>query len=103
MLVFVERKAMGRLGNDPAAPLVISHKYSQEKQPWKSLSSIENCIESEFLRPVLLGESILPYRVFQPFECVIPVTRKGEILDSTAAGNRGIGGLFGWLRKAEAV
>jgi hypothetical protein len=50
---------------------------------------------------VLLGESILPYRVFQPFEAVVPVSEKGEVLDAEAAANRGLGGLHGWMSKAE--
>ena len=59
-------------------------------------------VEAEYLRPVLLGESILPYRVFHPFEAVVPVTEQGEVLDAKAAANRGIDGLLGWMRKAEA-
>lgn len=101
MLIFVERKQMGRIGADPSAPFVVSRRSRQEKEPWKSLPSIENRVEAEFLRPILLGESIVPYRVFRPFEGIIPVIGDGHILDSTAAANRGFDGLFGWLRKAE--
>jgi hypothetical protein len=101
MLCFVERKTMGRIGADPSAPFVISRRSSQEKKPWKNLESIENKAEAEFLRPVLLGESILPYRVFRPFEAVVPVTDKGEVLNAEAAANRGYEGLHGWMRKAE--
>ena len=82
MLCFVERKSLGRLGADATAPLVVSRRNGQEKKPWKSLPSIENQVEAEFLRPTLLGESILPYRVFQPFEAVIPATAGGDVLDS---------------------
>jgi hypothetical protein len=55
------------------------------------------------LKQVLLGESILPYRVFQPFEGVIPVTSEGAVVDADAAGNRGFSGLHGWMTAAEAV
>jgi N-6 DNA Methylase len=103
MLCFVERKAMGRLGADPNAPYVASRRTSQEKQPWRSLEGIENRVEAEFLRPVLLGESILPYRVFRPFEAVVPVTGKGDVLDAEAAANRGFDALHGWMGKAEKV
>ncbi len=103
MLVFVERKEMGRLGSDPNAPYVVSRRTNQEKEPWKSLEGIENRVETEFLRPVLLGESILPYRVFRPFEAVVPITAKGELLDAEAAANRGYDGLHGWMSKAEKV
>ncbi|MGH6842570.1 MAG: N-6 DNA methylase [Methylocella sp.] len=103
MLCFVARKHMGRLGPDPSAPYVMSRRNGQEKAPWKDLTGIENRVEAEFLRPVLLGESILPYRVFRPFEAVVPVTDKGEMLDAEAAANRGFDGLHGWMRKAERV
>ncbi len=103
MLCFVERKALGRLGADPGAPLVASRRSTQEKRPWKDLPAVENKVEAEFLRPVLLGESILPYRVFQPFEAVVPVDDRGAVLDAKAAADRGIDGLHGWMRKAEKL
>jgi hypothetical protein len=103
MLCFVERKPMGRLGADLSAPLVMSRRNSQEKEPWKSLPGIENRIELRFLRPTLLGESILPYRVYRPFEAVIPATENGEVLDAKAALDRGFDHLNSWMRKAEAV
>ncbi|HVH75253.1 MAG TPA: N-6 DNA methylase [Stellaceae bacterium] len=103
MLVLVDRKTAGRLGANPSAPLVASRRTAQEKPPWKTLPGIENPVEADFLRPVLLGESILPYRVFRPFEGVVPVAGSGRVLDAEAAANRGFGGLHGWMRQAEAV
>jgi hypothetical protein len=103
MLCFVDRKTMGRLGADPSAPYVASRRTNQEKEPWKSVPGIKNRVEAEFLRPVLLGESILPYRLFQPFEAVVPVTDKGKVLDAETAANRGFDGLHGWMKKAEKI
>jgi SAM-dependent methyltransferase len=103
MLCLVERKQIGRLGTDTSAPFVTSRRNTQEKKPWKDLSGVENRVEVEFLHPVLLGESILPYRIFHPVEGLVPVTAKGEMLNAEAAANRGYDGLHGWMRKAEAV
>jgi hypothetical protein len=103
MLCFVERRAPGRLGGDPTAPFVASRRSTQEKKPWKSLPGIEHRVEAEFLHPVLLGESILPYRIFQPFEAVVPATSQGALLNSEAAANRGFSGLHGWMTAAEKV
>lgn len=103
MLVFVERRSAGRLGSDLSAPFVESRRTNLEKMPWKDLPSIANRVEAEFLHPVLLGESVLPYRIFKPFEAVVPVTPKGEVLDAMAAANRGYDGLHSWMSKAEAV
>jgi hypothetical protein len=103
MLCFVERKSLGRLGPDPSAPLVVSRRNNQEKEPWKLLPNIENQVEAQFLAPTLLGESILPYRIFQSFEAVIPSTETGEVLDAKAALDRGYDKLAGWMRKAERL
>lgn len=103
MLCLVERKTLGRLGGDPTAPFVASRRSSQEKKPWKSLPGVEHRVEAEFLHPVLLGESILPYCVWRPFEGVVPVTAQGAVLDAEAAANRGYAGLNGWMSAAERV
>jgi SAM-dependent methyltransferase len=104
LLVLTERKELGRLGPDPSAPLVVSRRIAAEKEPWKSQSSIEHAVEADFLRPVLLGESILPFRLFCAFEGVVPVM-DGIMLDSTAAAHpgRGFERLAGWLRRTEAT
>lgn len=102
-LCLVERGRVGRLGANPSEPLVSSRRSVQEKSPWKDLPRIENPVDAEFLRPVLLGESILPFCVFRPFEAVIPVTENGHVLDAEGAANRGYGGLHGWLRQAESM
>lgn len=103
VLWFVERKMSGRLGSDPAAPLVISRRSRQEKAPWRDVDAIENRVEAEHLRPTLLGESIVPYRVMRTFEAVIPIMPNGMVLDAEGAANRGLDGLRGWLRKAGQV
>jgi hypothetical protein len=99
--VLVERKQSGRLGSNPAAPLVISRRSAQEKRPWRDVESLEANVEQEFLRPVLLGESILPYRVFNTFEGVVPTTESGGVIDSNAAAENGIEHLGSWMRAAE--
>jgi hypothetical protein len=105
MLSLVERKPMGRLGADPAAPMVMSRRSSLEKPPWRDLAGIENQVEGEFLRPVLLGESILPYRLVRSFEGVIPVAADGTAMNAeTAVGEkRGHKQLGGWMRQAEEL
>ena len=103
MLCLVERKPLGRLGADPSAPLVASRRSTQEKEPWKRLSGIESRVESQFLRPVLLGESILPFRVFRPFEGVVPVDSMGLMFDAKSALEHRHDHLAAWMRKAEAV
>jgi hypothetical protein len=101
LLCLVERVTVGRIGTNPKAPLVRSWRSTQEKAPWKALEGIEHAVEAKFLRPVLLGESIVPFRVFRPFEGVVPVDDGGTILDAELAARRGKSGLAGWMAEAE--
>jgi hypothetical protein len=101
MLVLVERKSSGRLGVDPETPLVTSRRNSLEKRPWSELPGLEFKVEKEFLRPVLMGESILPYRMFQFFEGVVPALENGTILSSAQAADIGLSELATWTEAAE--
>ena len=101
MLCFVERARVGRLGGNPATPLVRSWRSRQEKQPWKGLDGLEGNVETEFLRPVYLGESIAPFRVLHAFEGVIPIDKAGDVIDARAATARGLVHLADWMQKAE--
>lgn len=103
MFWLVERKGSGLLGADPSAPLVASRRSAQEKKPWRNEAAIENRVESEFLRPTLLGESIAPFCVMRVFEAIIPVTDQRTVLDAEAAANRGFSDLHDWLSKAEGI
>ena len=99
--VLVERKTSGRLGSNPAAPLVAGKRSNLEKMPWKEVAGLQGNIENQFLRKVLLGESILPYRIFQEFEGVIPVDEVGHLLSSTSAEEAGYPHLSAWMKGAE--
>jgi hypothetical protein len=99
--VLVERKSSGRLGSNPTAPLVVSRRSALEKKPWRDVQGLEGNVESAFLHPVLLGESILPYRLFRSFEGVVPVTGDGKLLDAQAARNEGLDHLSSWMNSAE--
>lgn len=103
MLCLVERQDGGRLGVSSSAPVVRSKRSTQEKQPWRDLPSLEGSVEAAFLRPVLLGESIAPYRVLGASEGVIPMLPGGDMLNSDAAARRGLPQLSNWLERAEQL
>jgi hypothetical protein len=103
MLCLVEKVPAGRLGGDPRAPLVKSRRSTQEKQPWKKLNGLEGQIESEFLRPIYLGESILPFRAWRPAMGVISASEDGDMIDAEMAASRGVIHLHGWMSQAEAT
>jgi len=102
MLSLVERKPMGRLGSDASAPVVMSRRSLLEKSPWRDAEGIENQVEAAFLRPILLGESILPYRLLQAFEGVVPVADL-LVIDAKLAERVGLSSLAGWMGKAERL
>jgi hypothetical protein len=50
----------------------VCRKTSLDKQPWKDLPEHTGVVESIFIRPAYLGESIAPFRVLSEPEAVIP-------------------------------
>ena len=77
-------------------------------------------VKKDFLYPVLLGESIAPFRVLTPQQAVIPwdaeghgtnldldiktgATPKQQLMDARTAAARGHLELAQWLEKAEAI
>lgn len=97
----VEREPASRLGLNPAAPRVRGRTTSLDKAPWREVEPPRGPVEVEFLRPLLLGESIAPFRLLAPALAVVPV--EGDVLlDSAAAADAGHRRLAAWLRDIEA-
>ena len=103
LLCLVERRVQGRLGVSATMPLVESRRNLQEKRPWKTVEGIVSPVEVEYLRPVYLGESILPFRIWRAFEGVVPVDSNGSVIDARRARDLGISGLGAWMRGAESA
>jgi SAM-dependent methyltransferase len=99
--LLVERESATRLGDNPAAPRVHGKTGNLDRPPWRNLDPPRGAIEARFLRPVLLGQSIAPFRLLPPALGVIPV-EEHQILDAEAAGNAGCRHLAAWLRDIEA-
>ena len=98
---FVEKQQSSPLGLPAGRIAVISLRSSNEKKPWKALKSLTGVIESEFVRPVLSGESLLPYRVSADVLAVVPCD--GRQLLSAPAAIELHPGLEQWWRHAEAL
>ncbi len=100
----VTRADVGRLGGDPSAPLVRSRRTRLEKLPWRNIESLEGRVESEFLRPLYLGESIAPYRLLEAPLAVIPWDAEGSrLLDRDAARGAGRRHLAAWITDVETL
>jgi hypothetical protein len=97
----VEREPASRFGDNPAAPRVRGRTSSIDKPPWRNVEPPRGPMETEFLRPLLLGESIAPFRLLAPSLAVVPV-EDGAVLAAAAAADAGHRHLAAWLHDCEA-
>lgn len=72
VLMMIEDAPASPLGSGAGRKPVRSQRSTNEKAQWKQLPSMNGSVELQFLRPVHLGESILPHRVGTPARAVIP-------------------------------
>lgn len=101
VLFFVQPQPASPLGFGAGRRAVISKRSSTEKRPWKNLPDVSGVVESEFVRPVLLGESILPYLVLPPREAVLPIEGQ-TLLDGSNTRIDLYPGLAEWWRFVES-
>ena len=72
MLFLVNEMAAGPLGVPAGQVPVRSRRSANEKPPWKLLPGMEGVVETDFVRALYLGESVLPYRTVAPALAVVP-------------------------------
>jgi hypothetical protein len=102
VLVMVEKEKRGPLGQASGKAIVHSARSANEKKPWSDLPSLRGVVETDFLRPVYLGESILPYRALKPALGVIPRDMK-FLLDPAGDRIDHYPGLAAWVRRADQL
>ena len=96
--------AAGRLPANPVFPLVRGRTSNLDKKPWKEIEPPQGTVEREFLRPVLLGATVAPFRILVPERAVIPWDQvRGGLLDAEKAARRGYSHLAQWLEKTEKI
>ncbi|MEU3094775.1 N-6 DNA methylase [Streptomyces sp. NPDC006967] len=99
-LFFVHPQQAGGLGLGGGRTRVRSARSSAEKKPWKDLPDLEGIVESQFIRPVMLGESVLPYRVLPPRKVVLPL-EGATLMDGEHPHLDRYPDLAQWWRQAE--
>lgn len=73
VLVMVTPAPPFPFGGSPVGTRMIqSRKSARDKLPWRDLPANVGVVEDAFVRPVLLGESIAPFRPLAPALAVIP-------------------------------
>jgi SAM-dependent methyltransferase len=102
MLVVVEPAPAGPLGVAEGMRPIRSKRDAQEKRPWKDLPSLQGVVEERFLRPVLVGASLAPFRMLGAALGV--VTWNGdELLHGDHDHLDDHPGIADYWRRAEAV
>jgi hypothetical protein len=102
LLFFVRRQSAGPLGMSAGKSGVRSLQRSNDKKPWKDLAPLDGVVETHFVRPVLLGESVLPFRVGETFEAIFPL-EQNVLMDGQSDRLDAYEGLASWWRQAETV
>lgn len=107
VLFIVNKSDSSPLGQVSGKASIHSVRSANEKMPWKALPPLKGVVETEFLRPVLLGETVLPFRVLKPALAVIPRDTYGLL--GTEPEEKGedrldhYPGLADWYRRAAQV
>ncbi|MBV9022745.1 MAG: N-6 DNA methylase [Streptomycetaceae bacterium] len=102
VLFFVKPQDAGPLGLGGGRTAVRSERSSLEKGKWKELPDQEGVVEKDFIRPVLLGESVLPYRLLAPRKAVLPI-ESGKLLHGDHPNLDRYPDLANWWRQAEQL
>ncbi|MFN5978835.1 MAG: SAM-dependent DNA methyltransferase, partial [Pseudanabaena sp.] len=102
VLLSVVEKVSSPLGLASGRKLVKSQRSAYEKKPWINIPDLEGTIESEFIRPLYTGASILPFRCQEPELAIIPWNGK-VLMDGESELIDMYPGLCDWWRKAEEI
>ena len=96
----VEEISAGALGVPRGNVMLRSKRSVSEKKPWKDLPALTGTVESQFVWPTVLGEHILQFRLLDPDRFVLPLTSRGDLLDSDGDRINAYTGVANWMRTA---
>jgi SAM-dependent methyltransferase len=101
-LLMVEDAPSSPIGVAAGTRAVRSMRSANEKPPWKHLQALQGAVEQEFVRPVHLGSTLLPFRLLEPWLGIVP--RDGStLLDTADSQLEAYAGLADWWTRAETV
>lgn len=101
-LLMVEDAPSSPIGVASGRREVRSRRTANEKRPWKEMPSLQGSIEQEFVRPVHLGATLLPFRLQEPWLGVIPWDGS-RLLEGIDPSIELYPGLAQWWAQAEDV
>ncbi|WLS46759.1 N-6 DNA methylase [Micromonospora profundi] len=85
VLLFVDEEPTSPLGSSTGRRMVRSRR--SVKAQWFAVEPLRGPVEQAFIREVLLGESILPFRTLSPLKAVLPVTDSAVLDADQIEGN----------------
>ena len=102
LLLIVEPNTTPGLGTGAGRRSIRSARSPKEKTPWKGLPGLSGLVESQFVRPLLIGETLLPFRLLDPLLTVAPLDG-ARVLDVGDDRLSMYPGLESWWTEASAV
>jgi hypothetical protein len=102
MLFMVEAAPTSALGTGAGRRAVQSQRSPNEKRPWRNLPPLQGVVESQFVRPLHLGETVLPFRSLPPRQAIISWDGQA-LLDGSNEQLEYYPGLAAWWRSAESL
>jgi hypothetical protein len=101
-LLMVEDAPASPIGVAAGRRAVRSRRSANEKPPWKDLPALEGSVEDEFVRPVHLGATLLPFRLLEPWLGIIPWDGS-RLFDGSDPHLDLYPGLADWWTRAESL
>jgi hypothetical protein len=94
----------------PASPLGVGagrravqpRRSANEKRPWKDIDLEPLVVETRFIFPMHLGETLLPFRLLEPLEVVLPWDGE-RLLDDDDDALDYYAGLSSWWKRSNSV
>jgi SAM-dependent methyltransferase len=102
VLLIVEEQPAPAMGVGAGRVAVRSRRSPKEKRPWKTLASLTGVVERQFVHPLVIGETVLPYRLRDPLQAIVPWDGS-RLLAGTDEQLDLYPGLATWWRQAEAT
>ena len=99
-MVLLEETIAGPLGAGQNRRAVRSRRSNNEKPPWKTQTDLTGNIERQFIRPIYLGDSVLPFRTLPGIPGIVPWDGSTLAATTTNALDQ-YPGLAEWWREAE--
>jgi len=101
-MFLVEEKTDNNPLGAPGALIALESRRSGDKGVWATLPSIEDNVEPQFVRHVMLGFNTAPHKILSRSNAVLPVLN-GHILDPQEPEVDSYPGLASWWRKANTA